>query len=115
MNYFTTNLNWLMLIAAISVLLCILYFYFDLRKSIAKANLEYEQKRYRLLKHKIVKINRILLETGMNSNQIMVFWQDCIKAAEIQTELSPCSCKDVNECETWCQSKALFKLNPPKD
>lgn len=92
-----------------------LYFYFDNRRSRATSNLEYEQKRHRLLKQRIVKTNMILLQSGMDSEQIMKFWEDCIKEAEIQTFLPPCRCGDVNQCELWCQSKAIFKLNPPND
>jgi hypothetical protein len=63
----------------------------------------------------VTRINTMLLDSGMSYAGITDFWKECFVEAEIQHKLPPCTCKDVNECETWCQAKARFKLNPPID
>jgi len=63
--------------------------------------------------NKVVKINFQLLEKGLSLDEIMDFWEECVSEALIQHNLPPCTCKDVNQCETWCQAKARFKMNPP--
>lgn len=34
------------------------------------------------------------------------------KDADID-RLPRCTCNDVDQCETWCRAKALFKKHPP--
>jgi hypothetical protein len=67
------------------------------------------------LREDVTRINKILLDYGMNYDGIMDFWEDCFAEAEIRHKLPPCTCEDVNQCETWCQAKARFTLNPPEN
>lgn len=30
-------------------------------------------------------------------------------------KLHRCTCSDVNQCETWCRTKALFVKHPPEN
>lgn len=71
--------------------------------------------KFKRTRRKVVKINRRLLEAGMDLEAIMTFWEDCMAEAEIQHNLPPCKCKDVNQCDTWCRAKARFAMNPPQD
>ena len=67
------------------------------------------------IKIRITRINRQLLRKGLNCEEIMEFWEDCMAEAEIQHNLPPCRCGDVNQCELWCRAKARFVMNPPQD
>ena len=73
-----------------------------------------KNKKQRRLRSKVTRINRKLLEAGMNYNEILQFWNECFAEAEIQNNLSPCVCGNVNQCETWCRVKARFAMNPPE-
>jgi len=65
------------------------------------------------IKEDVTRINTMLLDMGMSYRNIEDFWQECFVEAEIRHNLPPCTCKDVNQCETWCRAKARFTLNPP--
>lgn len=74
-----------------------------------------KKKQLTKIRREVVKINRRLLEAGMDLNQIMEFWEECQAEAQIQHNLPPCRCKDVNQCDTWCRAKARFVLYPPDE
>lgn len=70
---------------------------------------------YEKCKRRTVKIIQQLLKLGYNEAQITEFWDECFAEVEIQQKLPPCTCKDANQCETWCRTKARFVLYPPED
>ena len=107
------TLIWFLRPLTISALLFGIYFLAEpLLKKTAKKHITAKKRRQELQKA-CVRINQSLLASGMNHDRIMDFWKDCYVEAEIQGVLPPCTCKDVNQCETWCQAKARFKMNPP--
>lgn len=69
--------------------------------------------RKKQIRKRVEMINFELLDMGLSTDEIMEFWEECMSEALICHSLPPCRCKDVNECDTWCRSKARFSMNPP--
>lgn len=67
------------------------------------------------IRRDVIKINRRSLDQGLSLDEILDFWEECHSEALIQHNLPPCKCRDVNQCETWCQAKARFGINPPEN
>lgn len=66
------------------------------------------------IRKRVTAINLQLLDIGLTNVEIMDFWEECQQEALIQHNLPPCNCKDVNQCDTWCQTKGRFVMNPPE-
>ncbi len=107
--------TWFHIITAIAIIIFVLNIiaYSRLRK--AKNRFKTANEIQDKLRSEIIKNNKILLDCGMTETEIFDFQKECMPEALIQHHLPPCSCQDVNECETWCQAKARFTLKPPID
>lgn len=106
---------WLTRILVIAIILFGLY-------CIAGYSLEKYRKKHRTpeepkeaFREHVTRINKTLLDSGMSYGDIREFWDECFVEGQIRYSLPPCTCNDVNQCETWCQAKARFTLNPPID
>lgn len=115
MENFTEYSKWIYAIIFIAFNLYALYLISHYKLKKLKKEYITANDRKAELREQITKINRSLLETGMDYEAILDFWEECLAEAQIQYNLPPCSCGDVNQCETWCRAKARFTLNPPCD
>jgi len=115
MKNHTEYTQWIYVVLVIAIILCVLYLiaYYNIKK--AKKNYKTAKKRQEELREDVTRINETLLDSGMSYGDIREFWDECFVEGQIRYSLAPCTCNDVNQCETWCQAKARFTLNPPID
>jgi hypothetical protein len=104
---------WINCAAGIAIILYVLYLLADYELEKYRKKYITDKEQQDQIKEDVTRINITLLDMGMTHGNIEDFWQECFSEAQIRHQLPPCSCKDVNECETWCQAMARFTLNPP--
>lgn len=114
MQYIENNDYWLMPLILVLMAFSIIWLYIEYRVKEAKNEYARQLIRHGKLKGEIAKINLLLLENGMSYTEILKLWEETMTDAQISYNLPPCGCDDVNECDTWCQAKARFKMYPPE-
>lgn len=92
-----------------------LAFFYRWKHNRAVAFFNREIRRKEQLRKRIEQINFQLLNIGLSTDEIMEFWEDCMAEALICHSLPECYCQDVNQCDTWCRTKARFSMNPPDE
>lgn len=113
MEIYTEYSKWIHLISGVGIIIYIIYLWAGYELQRARARFITAKERQAELREKIIKINRTLIESGMNYEAVFDFWEECLAEAQIQYSLPPCRCDDINQCDTWCQAKARFSMNPP--
>lgn len=115
LEYLQNNDYWLGPLVLVIILYSIVYLYIEWRVKEGREEYATQLARHQQLKEELVKVTLGLLQNGMTKADIWKIWEEALREAEICHFLPACSCNDVNECETWCRTKARFVMNPPQE